>query len=228
MPKTEAEEEKRGIVSRPSEARAAPDPDPGPLGKLERKGTVWQRFGARLLDVLLRPGHFWRDVRREEISGRELVFPHLVVLISVHAAAGFVGRLLRGGSFGAAFGEMLTGWISWFAMVGAFAIVAGSFASARGAKLSVRDSGRYAAYGLTPLLVAGVFAAIPFPHVAPIAGMIAMPWAFYVLSAGVVPCLGISSERSATMAGQMCGAALILWTIMPTLLPELYAAVTAG
>ena len=96
MSNSEAEQEKRAVVSRPSERTEAPAPEPGPLGKLERKGTIWARFGQRLLDVIVRPSHFWRDVRREEITIKELVFPHLLILISLHSAAGFVGRLLRG------------------------------------------------------------------------------------------------------------------------------------
>ncbi|MFT7625181.1 MAG: hypothetical protein ACI9WU_004372 [Myxococcota bacterium] len=222
-----ADSEKQTVVSRPSQRTEVPDPEPEvERGPLDRAGTQWSRFAARLLDVLLRPQRFWRDVRREEIAIRELLFPHLVILIGVLAGAGFIGQLLGDAGFGSAVGQLVTSFVSWFAMVGVFAIVAGSIASAKGARLSMSDSMRYAAYGLTPLFVVGVFSAIPLPHVAPIAGLIAMPWAFYVLSAGVVPCLGISTERSAPIAGLMCGATLILWTIMPTLLPELVAAIT--
>ncbi len=186
-----------------------------------REGDKWRRFSSRLAHLLLVPGKFWESLREEHVSVREMMLPHLILLIGVRAVAGFIGSLLGGGGFGAALGALISSFVSWFALVWVFAIVAASLASAKGGRLSANDSLRLAAYGLAPLFLVGVFAVIPFPHVAPIAELIAMPYAFYVLSAGVVPMLGVPVERAPVMVGQLCGALLILWSIMPTLLPEL-------
>ena len=121
---------------------------------------------------------------------------------------------------------MFTSFFSWFALVWVFALAAGSIATTSGAKMSAGSAIRFSIYGLTPLFAVGILAAIPLPHVAPIAELLAMPYAFYVLAVGVVPELGLSSEKAPGVVGKLCGALLILWSVMPTLLPELVGAIT--
>lgn len=206
---------------------AAKAADSGVPRAARRAVTVtWSGFVGRVVKILLRPIVFWREIQDEEMSVRQVMFPHMIALIAVRSVAGFIGSLLQGHGLGAATGELLTSFLSWFALVWAFAAVAGSVASTSGGRLSANDSLRFAAYALVPFFVVGIFAAIPLPHVAPIAELVAMPYAFYVLALGVEPLLGVPAERSAVVTGQLCGALLVLWSIMPTLLPGIVKAVT--
>jgi len=74
---------------------------------------------------------------------------------------------------------------------------------------------------LTPLFAIGVLAVIPLPYVSAIADLVMMPYTFYVLAAGVVPALGVAENRAPTRVGLICGALLLLWSTMPTLIPLL-------
>ena len=189
-------------------------------------GSPWGRFATRLPKLLLTPKAFWTDFQQQEVTAREVLFPHLLILIGVRSVAGFVGSLLGGDGFGSAFGALISSFVAWMSLVYVFAIVAASLAGTSGGRLSPNLSLRYAAYGLAPVFLVGMFAVLPFPHVAPVAELIAMPYAFIVLAHGVVPFLGVDPERAPTVVGKLCGALLILWSIMPTLIPAVVGAIT--
>ena len=186
---------------------------------LERRRR-WGRFGKRLMMVLLRPGTFWERVKEEKISVGEMMWPHVLVMIAVRSLAGFIGNLLSdGGSLGSAAASFFSSFVSWLALVWVFAVIVGSLATTRGARVTGQAPLRFAAYGLAPLFVVGVFAAIPLPYVASIAELIAMPYTFQVMGLGVVPMLGVSQEKAPALVGLLCGLLLVLWGIMPTLVP---------
>lgn len=187
---------------------------------------LWGRFARRLSMVLLRPATFWERVRDEEIPVKELMWPHVVVLVGVRALAGFIGGLLHGASFGSSLLSGLSSFVSWLALIWVFAVVVGSVATARGARINAQDPLRFAAYGLAPLFMVGVLAAVPLPYVTPIAELIAMPYTFHVMGLGVVPLLGVPWKRAPAMVGLVCGVLLILWAVMPTLVPLVVEALT--
>ncbi len=186
----------------------------------------WGRFVRRLLMVLVRPGAFWERTRSAEVSVSELMWPHVILLVGLRALAGFVGQLWRGAGFWASFANFASSFVSWFALVWVFAVVVGSIATARGGKLAAQDPVRFAAFGLTPLFAVGMLAAIPLPYVAPIAELIAMPYTFHVLGLGAVPMLGLPVQKAPSFVGLTCGLLLILWGIMPTLVPLVVGVLT--
>ncbi|OIP41843.1 MAG: hypothetical protein AUK47_05680 [Deltaproteobacteria bacterium CG2_30_63_29] len=179
----------------------------------------WSRFIKRMLKVLLRPGAFWEGLREEEIRLSEIMWPHILVVLGLRSIAEAAGRLLDGQSFVTGITVLASSFVSWMALVWVFAIVVGSVATARGARINAQDPLRYAAYALTPLFLVGVLATVPFPYVTRIAELIAMPYTFHVMGLGVVPLLGVSEKRAPAMVGLLCGLLLILWAIMPTLVP---------
>lgn len=215
----------------------APDASATPLKRKKRvrgegegpstgRWAVWGRFVRRLSMVLMRPSTFWERVRDEEISVREIMWPHIITLVGVRALAGFVGGLLEGASVGASALSGLSGFVSWLALIWVFAVVVGSVATARGARINAQDPLRFAAYGLAPMFMVGIFAAVPLPYVTPIAELIAMPYTFHVMGLAVVPLLGVPVKRAPGIVGLLCGLLLVLWAVMPTLVPLAVEALT--
>ena len=218
--------------SRPPEAAGAPQapasrPDAGaPPGPPPRppKGT-WAGFFWRVFNVLGRPTAFWQSIRQDELTVGQVMWPHVVVLVLLRTTAGLFGNLLQHVPVGAAFGQFATGVVAWMLLVWLFAVVAGSIASVRTARMALQDALRFAAFGLTPLFLVGILAVIPFPYVSPIAELLLMPYTFLVLAQGVAPALGVPADRAPAVVGMVCGALLVLWTVMPTLADLVLAAV---
>ncbi len=184
-----------------------------------RSGRRWTRFGRRLAVVLFRPGSFWQGVRDERITVGELMWPHILFLISLRSLAGLVGAILAGASLGSAAAGFVSGFASWLILVWVFALAAGIAATASGGRINAHDPLRYAAYGLAPLFIVGMLGAVPLPFVAPAADLVAMPWTFYVLGRGAIPMLGMRPDRAPGAVGLLCGVLLVLWGVMPTLVP---------
>jgi hypothetical protein len=161
--------------------------------------------------VLLRPTKAWERLSKEQLTLGEVLWPHVVVLILARGIAELIGNLLSGKSLGLSFGELAVAVVSWFVLVWVVAIASGSVASTRGgARLAANDAFSFGAYGLTPLFVVGVLSVIPLPYVSQAAGVLAMPYAFYVLS--------VKESESAAIAGLVCGTLLLAWALLPTLL----------
>ena len=189
-------------------------------------GSPMGRFARRLGGLLVRPAHFWEALQKEEVPTGELMAPHLVLLIGIRAVAGAIGTLLAGGGVVAAIISLLGSFVSWFALVWVFALVVGSFVATSGGHADPKAALRFAVYGVSPLFVVGVLAAIPVTYVTPIAELLAMPYAFWTLAVGVMPELKVPQDRAPALVGRLCGALLILWSVMPTLLPKVLAALT--
>ncbi len=215
--KTEVDESATIVDKKPTSPLILGRPDPG---------KRWSRFFKRLIKLLARPAAFWETVREEEISLGEIMWPHIILMIGIRALAGLIGSLLSGGTAMAAMAAFASSFLSWLALVWVFAIIVGSVATARGARISARDPLRFAAYGLAPLFLVGILAAVPLPYVAPIAELIAMPYTFHVMALGVVPLLGVPLKRAPQTVGLLCGLLVVLWGIMPTLVPLIVEALT--
>jgi hypothetical protein len=196
-----------------------PQDKAGSSARPPEPGSPWAHFFARLGLVLLRPTKAWERLSKEQLTLGEVLWPHVVVLILARGIAELIGNLLSGKSLGLSFGELAVAVVSWFVLVWVVAIASGSVASTRGgARLAANDAFSFGAYGLTPLFVVGVLSVIPLPYVSQAAGVLAMPYAFYVLSVGVVPMLRVKESESAAIAGLVCGTLLLAWALLPTLL----------
>lgn len=193
---------------------------------VEPTGTPWQRLFRRLVMVLLRPSRFWAELQTEELTIKEMLFPHVALLLVVRGVAGLVGDLMGGVGVGSAVLGLLSSMLGWFGLIWLLAIAASTLAGVGGGRLSPLHGLRLSAYGLTPLFVAGVLAAVPLRQVAPVAELVAMPWAFYVMAHGVVPCLGVKDKRAITLIAQLNGLTLVLWSVLPTVLPQAIVAIS--
>lgn len=180
--------------------------------------SPWQRFFRRGRGVLLRPAGFWKELAAEEATIAEAIWPHAVILIAARATFGLLGMLFRGEGFGSALGTFATSLVSWFALIWAFGVAVGVVARTHGGKTVGRATVVYSAYTLTPLFVVGMLAAIPVPYLAPVAELIAIPYALYVLSVGVVPLLVVPLDKAPATVGMLCGSLLALWSIIPVAL----------
>ena len=209
-------------------AAASQDPWPGAAGPAHRPAAPsgprrdgGSSFFFDLFGVLAGPAAFWS--RRPDAAPRasRSIWLHLLVLIGLRSAAGFGGALLRGAGLGASLGQLFSALLSSFVMVWLFAAIVAFLSAGSTGRATIRDSFRYAAYGLTPLFAIGVLAVIPLPYVSAIADLVMMPYTFYVLASGVVPALGVAESRAPTRVGLICGALLFLWSTMPTLIPLL-------
>lgn len=192
-------------------------------------GTPWGRFVTRLLQVLLRPSKTWERLAEEQVPIAEVLWPHAVFLILLRAGAELVGRLLEGWRLGPAMADFALGVVSWFVLLWVFAFVAASVASARGhAALAAGDALRFGSYGLSPLFAVGVLGVVPLPYVAQIAGVLAMPWAFYVLAVGVRPMLRVKDQDAAAVTGLICGALVLAWALLPNLMGLVLRAIASS
>ena len=178
-------------------------------------------FFFDLFGVLAGPTTFWSRRTATAPASSRPIWLHLLVLVGLRSAAGFGGALLRGAGLGASLGQLFSSLLSSFVMVWLFAAVVAFVSAGATGRATIRDSFRYAAYGLTPLFMIGILAVIPLPYVSAIADLVMMPYTFYVLAAGVVPALGVAESRAPTRVALICGALLVLWSTMPTLIPLL-------
>ncbi len=176
-------------------------------------------FFADMFNVLASPTAFWERVRAAGPPAYRPIWLHLAILVGLRSVAGFGGALLRGVGLGAAFGQLFSGLLSAFLTVWLFAAIVASLTAGAVVKTTIRETFRYAAYGLTPLFVIGMLAVVPLPYVTPIADLVLMPYTFYVLAVGAVPALGVPEKQAPGRVALICGALLVLWSIMPTLIP---------
>jgi hypothetical protein len=146
------------------------------------------------------------------------MWPHVGALVLLRAVAEFVGALLSDASFADALKLFAMSAITWFSLLWILAATALTLASARGGKTDFAAAFRFSAYALTPLLFVGMLGVVPIALVAPVADVIAMPYAFFVMSLGVVPELGVPLERAPATVGLFCGLLLALWVLLPGLL----------
>ncbi|MBN1773954.1 MAG: YIP1 family protein [Deltaproteobacteria bacterium] len=176
-------------------------------------------FLGDLFGVLFSPTAFWARPRPTGLPEAKPIWIHLAILIGIRSVAGFGGALLRDVGLGAAFGQLFSGLVAAFAMVWLFTAIVASLTAGTAGRATVRETFRYAAYGLTPLFAIGVLAVVPLPYVTPIADLVLMPYTFYVLALGVVPALGVAEKAAPGRVALICGSLLVLWSIMPTLIP---------
>lgn len=194
--------------------------DNAPSESSAPKGNDFGRFVSRLGKAIARPEAFWQDIKRSTPPLGEVVFPHIVVLVGARSVSLFLGALFAGQGFGTALGQLFTSFITCFAFVWAFAFAAVTIASARGGRPSLNEGVVFAAYAAIPMLLVSVLGLVPLPIVVRIADMLAMPVSFYVLSLGVRELLGVAEAKLPSAVALLCGAVLVLWGLMPSLMSD--------
>ena len=204
------------VTAEPERKAGVDEAAPEKVGPPEHR---WPAFIGRVLRILVRPSHEWDKVSKQDQKIASVLWPHVLVLILARAGAELIGHLLQDWSIGAALVDFAFSVLSWFVLVWIFAFASLSIASTRGsARLAATDAVRFAAYGLTPLFVVGILSVIPVPYVSQVADVVTMPYAFYVLSVGVVPMLRVPEKSAAAVAGLTNGLLLLLWALLPNLL----------
>jgi hypothetical protein len=178
----------------------------------------WARFFQDLVAVLGRPTSFWQS-RYDEAPTAEpslamVLWPHLLVLVIARGVAASIGAVAGGQSFGGMLTAALGTALGSLALVLVVAFAASVLTAARGQRPSFARSLGLAAYGLTPMLIVGMLAAIPIAHVAPISEALAMPYAFYVVGTGLVPVLRAEPARAPASVGMLNGVILVAWSLV--------------
>lgn len=189
-----------------------------PVSGPNAAGKMWPQFFKNLVGILFRPSATWTRLAEESPPVGRVMWPHVLVLVIVRAVAEGAGALLSDQGFGEALKLSILSFGTWLALVWLFATVALTIASARQGKSQFGDALRFSAFGITPFLVFGILSAIPMPQVATVADAVALPWAFYVLSVGVVPQLKVPIERAPGAVGLLTGALTVGGLVLPAAL----------
>ena len=184
--------------------------------------TPFARFLFDLFKILTRPGTFWKEQDAHPASIGQLHFPHLVVLVGLRAIALFVGKLLQPESDAVSvLVHVLFQIVLMFVSIWTLALLISGILSLGGGGFHYERSLRYVGYAVTPMLFVGIIQIIPIPWMGIACELLAMPWAFVVLGAGVLPYLKVRAERAPTFAGLFCGLMLCVWSLLQLLLPTL-------
>ena len=67
----------------------------------------------------------------------------------------------------------------------------------------------------------GIISCIPVLWLTTVLDIIAMPWAFLIMGSGVYHYLREKPEHLAMVTALLCGLLLILWTVLPMLIPQI-------
>lgn len=184
--------------------------------------TPFARFCSDLFYVLTRPSAFWRSQERHPATTGQLIFPHLTVLICLRGLALFASSLMRAEAVVyQSLVQVLAQEFLIFVLVFVLALLISALTALTGGGFSYERSVRFVGYGITPLIFVGIVSIIPLPYFSTFCDLLAMPWAFVVMGAGILPCLRIDVQRAPTMSALFCGLLLCLWGGMPILIPYL-------
>lgn len=184
--------------------------------------TPFGRFFFDFGFILTRPGAFWKAQDLHPVTIGQLIWPHLAVLILLRTIAVFVGGILMPDPVVTTvlIQALVQGFLI-FVLVLVFALFISGISALTGAGFQLDKGIRFSGYCITPILLAGIISIIPVPYLVTVCDMLAMPWAFVILGAGVLPYLNIKQERAPSLTGLFCGILVILWSVLPLLIPFL-------
>lgn len=184
--------------------------------------TPWARFLVDFMNVMVRPIHFWEGQAEHQATMAQVHFPHLVILVCLRAIAVFVGGFLRHGTDKI---EELISAISQalliFVFVWLLALVYSGIMAFAAKGFHFSKCLNFVAYAITPLLVINVLSVFPIPHISMICDLIALPYVFVVLGAGMLPFLKVPEKNAPILCGLFCGLMMCLWSVVPILMPRL-------
>jgi len=189
-----------------------------PKDHVAAKGRPFWHFLGRTLLVTFRPRAFWRRLAESGApSFGELIWPHTTILSALGGIAAMVGGIARERPMDIIVAHSLLTFAGSVIMVLAFGFVARIIAGAERGSAKFAESFAFGVYGMTPMLILGVLHVVPSPLVHSIVGLLALPYAFFVISLGVRPMLAIPNERAAEATGLLTAAALLSWTLTSAL-----------
>ena len=184
--------------------------------------TPMGRFFSDFLFILTRPGAFWRAQDLHPVTIGQLHWPHLVILILLRMIAVFVGGILMPNAvFTTVLIQAVTQGFLIILLLWGFALIISGISALNGSGFQLDKGLRFSGYSITPIIFVGILSIIPVPYLATICDLLSMPWAFVILGAGVLPYLKIKPEHAPVITGLFCGILVILWSILPLLIPYL-------
>lgn len=178
---------------------------------------LW-RFLRRTVGVTIRPRSFWRRLSEEGVPGfGELMWPHTVILSALGGVAAVVGGVAEGRGAGVIAAHAILTFAASVVMVVGFGFVARLVSAAELGASKMGVAFAFGAYAMTPMLLLGVLHVVPSPLVHTIAGLLALPYTFYVIGLGVGPLLAVPDKRGAETAALLAAAALLAWSLTAAL-----------
>ena len=184
--------------------------------------TPWARFIVDFTTVMVRPIHFWEEQAEHPATLGQVHFPHLVVLVLLRAVSIFVGNVFLDGT------DKLHQLVSVVAQALLIFVFVWLLALIYSAIMAVVSKGfhfskclNFVAYAVTPLLVIQVLSVFPIPYMNTICDIIALPYVFVVLGAGMLPFLKVPEKTAPVLCGLFCGLMACLWSVLPILMPSL-------
>lgn len=183
--------------------------------------SPWPDFFRRLFGILFRPSATWEHIAAQEPPLGAVLWPHAAILVVARAVSEMIGVWTAGYPFLHALKQFALSTAALFMTLWLFAMVAGTLAATRRGEGGFLAAFRLSGYALTPLYVCGILAILPFRYMQLAVDVLAMPWAFYVLGAGMVPMLKVEEKDGAKLTALLCGALMVMWVLMPGLVREL-------
>lgn len=184
--------------------------------------TPFVRFFLDFAAILAHPAAFWRGQDLHPATLGQLHWPHLTLLILLRTIAVFIGGILQPDpAIHQVIIQAVTQGLLIFLLTWAMALIVAGISALSGGGFHYDKALRFVGYGITPLLFAGLIGIIPLPWLSTVCDLLAMPWAFVVMGAGVLPYLKIKSDNAPIISALICGLLLCLWGAMPMLIPFL-------
>lgn len=211
--------ESKRVIVQADEAPKKGDEAPKKAGAQPPKaGKRTWRFLRNTVLVSFLPRTFWRRLAAEGVpTFREVLWPHTILLSALGGVAALIGGVTLGREVDVIVAHSLLTFVGSVIMVLAFGLIARAISGAEKGSAGFRAAFAFGVYGLTPMLILGVLHIIPVPLVHTIAGLLALPYAFYVISLGVGPVLAVPDKRGAEATGLLAAAALLAWTLTSAL-----------
>ena len=181
--------------------------------------TPFARFFLDLGLILSRPSLFWRGQAEHPATLVQVHCPHLLVLIVLRTAAIILSGLFKSDQeISQVLVQAGTQALLIILLVWGLALL---IVPLTGRGFRYDKAVRFVGYGITPILFVGIVSIIPVPYLGTICDLLAMPWAFVVLGAGMLPYLKLKPEHAPVLTGLICGLLFCLWGVLPILIPYL-------
>jgi len=150
----------------------------------------------RAKNILLKPKNEWNVIDQETTSGTVLVITYLVPLALIPAIAAFIGYGLFGVSiFGPSiswgFKQAIISFVSTIAGVYISACIINFLAPNFGSTKDFRKAMQLVVFSYTPIMIAGVFQAIPALSILAILGL----YGLYLLYIGIKPMMKTPDDK---------------------------------
>lgn len=179
------------------------------------------RFFLDLITLLTQPSSFWKQQANHPAAISQLFWPHLTILILLRALSIFLGGLMQKTDPMQLLVQTGTQAIFIILLILAMSLAITGLSALAGIGFHFEKALRFVGFSVTPLLVMGIVSLLPFAYVSTICDLLAMPWTFLIMGAGMIPYLKFKPENAPMQTGLICGLMLCLWGALPMLIPNL-------